>query len=720
MDRLSELFTENTKGEASRAALEAVPSLPLKCVEAMRADEDSARAGLRLIMNVALADGLEVALFKTPGLTEALMRAATLGETNDIRERALGVIQNLASASDIKMALFATPGLVDALVLAAGSGRTHIMKQRALGALQNLASANQNKVAMRHCPGLVNVLVLAAGSGETALIKHRGLGVLLHLSAAFDNRVPLMQTLGLVGTLLQAATTAATEGIQAAALGTLAGLAGAPENRLALAQTPGLVALLVSDCSSANDDCRKHAACALHNLAQSPESAAIIDTPAVLDALSQRLHDEHSIVQQLGAMALAVLVGSDPARSRVLASHPVVLLGLVDTLRRTLDHATVFAPLEPLLAVHALSLLPGSRTLFVSAELPSLLARTLASALGAGLAPLAFRALATLQQLAFDSPARLKADTALPSLLERTSAQSEAAWREARRAAQYLAFQLETGGGSDDDSASPASAVTASDVSAAAATTDDEEQKTMDDTVRIPKHATERPSHARNVVICCARENQELAGRIGNYLVARDCVVWHTNDNAAPDLVHAMTRAMLDAELVIGIVSKALYMSAPCRIELEFAERKGRSVVPVVADDFDVSATWLGALVGEANAYALSFGVDAALMQLFAMEIDAGTRSSSSASRTLSTEPSPAVAGSGGATANAPATKEAVLAWLASADLADFYPALEREGFGGKRFGKLKGLPPTELGNMFKLNNADAVDLFDALKEAAW
>jgi len=67
----------------------------------------------------------------------------------------------------------------------------------------------------------------------------------------------------------------------------------------------------------------------------------------------------------------------------------------------------------------------------------------------------------------------------------------------------------------------------------------------------------------------------------------------------------------------------------------------------------------------------------------------------------------------------APATKEEVRAWLKTKNL-DVFDILDAKGFAETRFSKLQVLPVSELVALFKISEAQAFDLWDALRRESW
>jgi len=640
MDALWPLITIANANEVGAAVVKAAPGLPRKCVEAMGMNAPSAEAAGKALWKLSRTDDNQVPLRKTPGLVDALVRAASSGATDGIKEAALGALQCLTIAADNRVPLCKTPGLVDALVRAASSGATDGIKEAALGALANLALAADNQVPLRKTPGLVDALVQAASSG-------------------------------------------ATDGAKQAALSALGNLAIADDNTSTLAQWPGLVDLLVRSCSSAHEASRRQATATLLNLTTSSASAAVVNTSLVIAALAQGLKDSNPDTQRRAAMALANLVGGDEKRAHMLTSDTPILNNIVSVLRMALDKPGPGSwELEvPLQALRSLSLLPANRAVFVNAGLPALLTRAVGVALDTNDTRAAEFALAMMQQLAFDEPTLelLKVDAALPPLLGRVAAHSETAWGDARRAAQYLDFKL-TG---KSEAVSSSSATQAQ-----------------------PRH----------VMISYSWANQDLGRRVDAYFSERQCVVWRDERNMQGNIVDAMMKGVLESEFFVCLVSRAYFNSANCRAEFEFAKKNKRKIVPInVETAFDLRDTWLGFHLGDALYYAIVPEFDGPMAQLFAKEIG-GAALERRASRRMSGAPPPVPA----KTSTAPATKDSVLAWLTSADLADLFPVLEREGFGEKRFAKLRRMPATELATMFKFSNAAAIDLWDALQQATW
>ena len=132
MDALGQLFESASANTMGKAVIDTAPGLPRKCVEAMGKDMESAESAVWVLLMLALVDDNQVPLRKTPGLVVALLRAASSGATDGIKQGALTALQNIAIADDNKVPLCKTRGLVDALVRAASSGATDGIKRAAL------------------------------------------------------------------------------------------------------------------------------------------------------------------------------------------------------------------------------------------------------------------------------------------------------------------------------------------------------------------------------------------------------------------------------------------------------------------------------------------------------------------------------------------------------------------------------------------------------------
>jgi len=209
--------------------------------------------------------------------------------------------------------------------------------------------------------------------------------------------------------------------------------------------------------------------------------------------------------------------------------------------------------------------------------------------------------------------------------------------------------------------------------------------------------------------------NQDLGRRVDAFFSDRQCVVWRDEHNMQGNIVDAMMKGVLESEFFVCLVSRAYFNSANCRTEFEFAKKNKRKIVPINVE-LDFRDTWLGFHLGDALYYTIVPDFDGPMAQLFAKEIGGAALERRASCRMPGAPPPPAPA----KTSTAPATKDAMLAWLNSADLADLFPVLEREGFGQKRFVKLRGMTAPDLATMFKFSSADAVDLWDALQQATW
>ena len=101
MDALGQLFSrENTK-TIGKAVMEAAPGLPCKCVEAMGKDMESAESAAWVLLMLALAADNQVPLRQTPGLVDALVRAASSGATDGIKKAALIVLAPLTDRKSV-------------------------------------------------------------------------------------------------------------------------------------------------------------------------------------------------------------------------------------------------------------------------------------------------------------------------------------------------------------------------------------------------------------------------------------------------------------------------------------------------------------------------------------------------------------------------------------------------------------------------------------------
>lgn len=222
---------------------------------------------------------------------------------------------------------------------------------------------------------------------------------------------------------------------------------------------------------------------------------------------------------------------------------------------------------------------------------------------------------------------------------------------------------------------------------------------------------------ARTVFISYARANQDLSCRVEAFFSERGFSVWRNERTLPNSTVDVVISAIAQCKFFVCLISRAYHCSANCRAEFELAKAHKRQLVPIVAEpSFNFSNTWLGFLPDDSLYYTIVPDFDSTMARLVAKEID-GTAQARRVSKRRSGAPSAAAPAK---TTTAPATKEAVRAWLQSADLGHIYPVLEREGFAEQRFAKLRGLEPPALSTMFGFTNAEAVDLWDALKRAGW
>jgi len=294
--------------------------------------------------------------------------------------RALWPLITAENASEVcEAVLEAAPGLPRKCMEAMDKDVESAMS--ALGALTNLAVGANMKCLLCQTPGLVAALVRTAQAGATDDVKLAALVALSALALDASNMVPLCNTPNLVPLLVNAARSGATDNVKEVALNTLSNLAVADDNQLPLAQSSGLVDALVVACSSSRDGSRRSAIAALHGLSTSGVATALLDTPAVVAALSTRLKDANIDTQLRAAMALASLVGGDEARSYMLTSDSTILRSIVGVLHMSLDVPGSWEFARPLHALRSLCLLPSNRAILVKNGLPALLVRAVATSL---------------------------------------------------------------------------------------------------------------------------------------------------------------------------------------------------------------------------------------------------------------------------------------------------------------------------------------------------
>ena len=585
------------------------------------------------------------------------------------------------------VALREVPRVLDTCV-ARGAGDGAAVK-----ALWKLARAKNNQAAMFAKPGVVEVVLHASDKGGTPGIKESGFKALVSLSAAGDNKVPMFATPGLVDVLMRAAAEGETSEIKRHATWTLANLAYAAGNKVPMFTKPGMVDLLVRSCGNdTNADVRFSAVNALRFLSASPDVCRGLDTPAVVAALSARLNDENEDTHRRAMMALANIVGSDEKRSHMLSSDAKVLGGVVDLLKAA-NHNNAGGWTHPgvLQPICSLCMVPSNRSFFVSKNLTELVIAALDQVLAKDDARSVELAVSTLQQLAFDDPvfAELKQNNRLLSHLDRVVAHTEREWEDARRAAQFLTAKL---------------------------------SGKLDAVVVVVGAAA--ASSKRRLMVSYSWSNQDLGRRVDSFFTSKGCDVWRDERNMSGNIVDAMMKGVMEADFVVCLISDPYFKSSNCRAEFEFAKKQRKTIVPILVDpSYDFSATWIGFHLGNALYYTVTLvDFDGPMGALYGKEIDVlggaggGGSATRRASRRLSGAPPPKPP----KTSTAPSTPDDVRKWLASVDLDDLFPVLEREGFADKRFARLRDRSTPDLMRMFDFKVCDADDLFEALKAASW
>ena len=207
MTRISDLRILLVGHAGMLAALERVATLPLSM--------ENRILRMRLLANLANAEGNKVTIFDRPTLMEATMKVATLDKAESAREYAAAVLMDLSSCSSNQVVMARTDKVLATLVkLAVVEDRVET-REYAVSGLQNLAFEKRNRMQLvSYGSGVViEALKKCTSSDTNDKTRRRSAGALTNL-ACDETAEKMANHPGLFQTLAQASVSDKNEDVQ--------------------------------------------------------------------------------------------------------------------------------------------------------------------------------------------------------------------------------------------------------------------------------------------------------------------------------------------------------------------------------------------------------------------------------------------------------------------------------------------------------------------------
>jgi len=500
-----------------------------------------------------------------PLVEQATSPSASIGE----RESALEELLNLTRAHANQVRLIKIPGVVEVLINAARNGENNDIKFSGLGGLSNLAQARENAVHMFETPGVVDIFVDAAKNGETSKLRRFGVVGLSNLAGTSETLVPLFKTNVVLEVLMDAAKNGETDEIKEVGLSGLQNLSIAPENRVPLFETPGVVDVFLNAAKNGpNNEVKWIGVGGLMHLSIAPKSREELKrNQAVLSVLAARSKSKHDRTRFVAIIALAILTGSDE-NSTYLGADASTLETITIRLENAVNGESIgWTIAEPLLALRYLTTVDENRKKLGSSWLPNLV-KAIAMGLETNEHSVVENALLCLLQYTFDEEILegLQDDDEVLATAKGVIAEKAdlAEWGGAVNTANSLIFKLE---GRDKLERSEVS---------------------VDKTHVMISYSWGAPPH---------HENKKLAAFVESYLKERGFNVWRDENEMRSNILEAMAEAVTRASAVVVLVTKAYKESANCKLELTFALKHNKKIIPLLAEPgyghFTIDG-WLG------------------------------------------------------------------------------------------------------------------------------
>ncbi|KAL9180309.1 hypothetical protein ACHAXT_008279 [Thalassiosira profunda] len=377
MTRISELRVPLVGHPGMLAALERVATLPLST--------ENRVLRMRLLANVANAEGNKATVFARGPLMEATMKVATLDKAEGAREYASAVLMDLSScpanqvamarmdkvlATLVKLAVvedktetreYAVSGLqnlafekrnrmqlvsygggvvVEALKKCTAADTNDKTRRRAAGALTNLA-CDETAEKMANHAGLLEALARASMSDENRDVQQRATLALTKLANSITVKMGCWDAL--LDALIQASQCSVADGIVSAMFRVKT---RTEENRSSMANHPRLLQTLSQLClrtqdaedqDAAHKDC-ENATKALAHLANDPRNHRTICTKDVLAALvhGASIEGPQGAVTRDAALLAMERMAMEHGNRPMMARYPGVLTSVARAAEREL------------------------------------------------------------------------------------------------------------------------------------------------------------------------------------------------------------------------------------------------------------------------------------------------------------------------------------------------------------------------------------------------
>ncbi|KAL7466523.1 hypothetical protein ACHAXS_011453 [Conticribra weissflogii] len=375
MTRISELRMPLVGHPGMLAALERVSTLPLTM--------ESRVLRMRILANLANAEGNKVMIFERSSLLEAVMKIATLDKSDSAREYASAIMMDLASCSAnqvpmariekvlatfVKLAVvedkvetreYAVSGLqnlafekknrmqlvsygsgvvIEALKKTTSSDTNDKTRRRSAGALTNLACDGTAEKMGNH-DGLLNTLAEVSVNDTNREVQQRAALALTKLANSVTVKMKCWGAL--LDALIQASQCSSADGIVSAMFRVKT---RSEENRTSMAKHPMLLITLAQMClrsedcepSSADHKDRENATKAIAHLANDPLNHKLICNEHILAALvhGASLGGQEAVVTRDAAILAMERMAMEHSNRPMMARYPGMLVTIAKATER--------------------------------------------------------------------------------------------------------------------------------------------------------------------------------------------------------------------------------------------------------------------------------------------------------------------------------------------------------------------------------------------------
>jgi hypothetical protein len=470
-----------------------------------------------------------------------------------------------------------TKGVLDALLRSVAAKEDKELMFLGVNGLRYLAVGDTASKVLVRTPGVVDALLHAAIIKSQNEIKETGLDGLAVLGRVDEStRLAVFEYPGVVDALLKAAKSGETKQIYEAACNGIWNLTKTPNLADSMVDNHSLLPLI--------KDLKMNffLAGSFLNLAVSTKTRGIMNQDtSIINLLIKASNSGDERTALLAKLALAILTGSDE-KSKFLETGEQTLHDILKILAGTLEGSVVFKMTfllnHPLVALRYLTTVDKNRKALGSEWLPQLL-KAIRLGVEKDNALAAECALSCLTQYTFDENVipMLRAD---PSYVECAQMVIESKsnvreWGGAANNARSALFKLE---GKDELFRPTASKDLALNV--------------------MISYSWGPPPH----------ENKKLAAIVESYLRSKGIKVWRDEGAMKSNILDAMADAVAQASIIFVLVTKTYKESPNCKLELTFAMKQRKKVVPLLCEagyDFGTDG-WLGLALGPFLYYDIS------------------------------------------------------------------------------------------------------------------